>query len=186
MEQPAERLLGRMERRLRAPGCALCGLVAPTRIELQVPPERKRLWSPELRVEVKQVDGAWHLSGTYGPHPHVWTMFVGVYAGLSFAAFLALIFALAQLTLDEPPRALYLLPALLLLAAGARALAFVGQELAKPQIDELRAFFDETLAQAQAADGAPRRSGVRALRPDEDGRGDYSRLFKSSGRPSGE
>lgn len=175
ISEPAERLLERMERRLRAADCALCGVVTPSRIELQVPPARKHLWSPELRVEVWQDGAACRLTGAYGPHPHVWTMFLAVYAGLSFVAFLALIFVLAEYTLGEPLQALYLLPALVLLAVGARSLAFVGQGLAKPQIEELRAFLDDTIARADAAESAPRRSGVRALKPESEQDGGSSR-----------
>jgi len=162
---PAERLLARLDQQLRAPGCELCGLVTPTRIELQVPPSRKHLWSPELRVEVQAEDTGCRLSGSYGPHPHVWTMFMGIYAALTFAAFLALIFALAQWTLGEPLTALYATPLLALLAAGARALGFVGRGLAKSQIDELRAFLDRAIAQLERPDSVPSRSGVRAAVP---------------------
>jgi hypothetical protein len=172
LELGAERLLERLDRRLRTPGCSLCGVVTPTRIELQVPLSRKRLWSPELRVEVERAGGGCHLTGTYGPHLHVWTLFVGIYAGLSFFAFLALIFALAQWTLAESPRALFVLPLLVLLALAARSLAFVGQGLAQQQIDELRAFLDQTIA--DAADQVPRRSGVRALKPTHAERDDSS------------
>jgi len=158
----AEQLLDRIRRRLQSPGCSLCGLVTPTRIELHVPPSRKHLWSPELRIDVQDEGNSCRLVATYGPHPHVWTLFVGVYAVLAFLAFLAFIFALAQWTLQGQLSAIYTLPVLLLLAAGARSLAFVGQGLGKDQIDELRAFVDELIAEGEQPESVPRRSGIRA------------------------
>ena len=160
--ETAEHLLERMGRRLRAPECSLCGLVTPNRIELHVPPSQKHLWSPELRLDVQQVADECRLVGTYAPHPHVWTLFVGVYAVLAFFAFLALIFALAQWTIHGEMSALYALPVLLLLTTGTRSLAFVGQGLGKAQIDELRAFVDEVIREGEQPQSVPRRSGIRA------------------------
>ena len=162
ISETAELLLERAESRLRSPSCSLCGLVSPTRIELHVPPSRKHLWSPELRIDVRQEGEQCRLVGTYGPHPHVWTLFVGVYAVLAFLAFLAVIFAVAQWTLQSEISALYVLLGLLLLAVGARLLAFVGQGLGRDQIVELRAFLDEVIAEGAPQSSAPRRSGVRA------------------------
>ena len=130
-----------------------------------MPPSQKHLWSPELRIDVQQVADECRLVGTYAPHPHVWTLFVGVYAVLAFSAFLALIFVLAQWTIHGEMSALYALPVLLLLATGARSLAFVGQGLGKAQIDELRAFVDEVIREGEQPTSVPRQSGIRAAGP---------------------
>jgi hypothetical protein len=164
---PAQ-LLERVRQELQAPDAPLCGLVTSSRIELHAPPSRQHLWSPELRIEVHPEGTGSMLRGTYGPHPHAWTLFLAVYAGLAIGAFFAGTFALSQWLLHEPLTALYVLPVLLLLAGGAHALALVGQGLSKAQIVELRAFLDERLVELETPVSAPRHSGVRAAKPSDD------------------
>jgi hypothetical protein len=152
--ETAERLLDRMAARLRSKESPLCGVVTPVRIELHVPPSRQHLWSPELRIDVQSASGGCRLVGTYGPHPHVWTLFVGIYAALGFGTFVALTFGLSQWLIGARASALYLLPLLLLGALGLRSLAFFGQDLGHDQMDELRAFLDEVVAEAEAPSSA--------------------------------
>jgi hypothetical protein len=162
VRESSERLLDRTARRLRAPDCPLCGVVAPDRIELHVPPSRQHLWSPELRIDVRGQGDTCRLYGVYGPHPHVWMLFAGVYGALAFGAFVALVFAIAQWTLGQPPSALYALTVLSLLAFLARSLAYVGQGFAGDQMDELAAFLEDLIARGEAAESVPRRSGIRS------------------------
>jgi hypothetical protein len=165
-EEPAELLLGRVSRELRARGCSVCGIATSDRIELHVPSERQHLWSPELRVTVERQGSETRLTGAYGPHPHVWTLYVGIYAGIAFAAFVVAVFGFAQWMMEREPAALYWLPALALLGIGAHAVAFVGQGLGADQMDELSAFLRRIVDQPVDAD-APLHSGVRAKRPSD-------------------
>jgi hypothetical protein len=160
--EPAELLLERAARRLQTRGCSLCGIVTSERIELHVPPARQHLWSPALRIDVRPEADASRLRGIYGPHPHVWMLFAGAYGVLAFGVFVALTFVLAQWTLGQRVSALYALGVLLLLAVGMRFLALLGQGLGTEQMDELRAFLDDVIAEGAAPDSVPRHSGVRA------------------------
>lgn len=101
--------------------------------------------------------------GVYGPHPHVWTLYVGIYAGITFAFFVAAVFAFAQWTMGADVVALYFLPPLVLLGLGVHGLAFVGQGLGAEQMDELRGFLEEVVRERELTD-VPLRSGVRAAR----------------------
>jgi hypothetical protein len=156
-------VLEHVSRHLGVRGCPLCGLVTPERIELHVPPARQHLWSPELRVEVQPTTEGSRLVGTYGPHPHVWTLYVGIYAGIVFAAFVASVFAFAQWTMGDDAFALYALPVLGMLAVLAHTVAYVGQGLGAEQMDELRAFLERVLDE-EVPVSAPLRSGIRATR----------------------
>jgi hypothetical protein len=179
---PPEQLLEHMDRRLRAADCSLCGVVTPSRIELHVPPARQHLWSPELRIEVRAEGTGSRVEGRYGPHPHVWTLFLAVYAGVSISAFFAITFAASQWLLQEPLTALYAVPILVLLAAGVRTLAFVGQGLGKAQLEELRAFLDDVIAESEVPVSAPRHSGIRATNPSEDAQPRDVKEARASGR----
>jgi hypothetical protein len=103
----------------------------------------------------------------YGPHPHVWLTFAAAYGTLAFSAFVALIFATAEWLLGERLNGLYAFALLAVFTALVRSLAFVGQGLGGPQMDELYAFLEGVLAQSAPGDSVPRHSGVRsALEPD--------------------
>jgi hypothetical protein len=140
----------------------VCGIVAADRVELHVPPERQRLWSPELRVDVETEGEGCRLRGTYGPHPHVWMLFAAIYGLLGCAALVAGVFAMAEWTLGRGVSSLYAFPVLVLLVLAVRSLAFFGQGLGGEQMDELRGFLEEVLEQGADPKSVPRRSGIVA------------------------
>jgi hypothetical protein len=139
-------VLERLHSRLRSRDCPLKGYVAEERAVLHVPPSRQHLWSAELRLDVKgRDDGGAVVEGMYAPHPHVWITYVIVLAAVVVGVTVALVFALAQWSMNERPVALYALVPLLVLGAVTYGLAFVGQGFATEEMDELRAFLDEAL-----------------------------------------
>jgi hypothetical protein len=160
-EEPASLILDRVSLRLRARDCPLCGGVAEDRVTLYVPPARQQLWSPELRVDVIRQGDETVLQGMYAPHPHVWITYVALLAFTVVGLTAATTFALAEWSMNQRPVALYALLPLLALGTTAYALAFVGQGFAGDQMDELRAFLDETLEAA-----APLPSHIRNLAPE--------------------
>jgi hypothetical protein len=154
-------VLDRVSKRLRSGSCPLCGVVAEGRAELYVPPARQRLWSPELRVEVRDGERGSVLEGRYAPHPHVWMAYAAILAVTAIAATAALTFALAEWMMREPMVALYALLPLALVGGGTYTLAFVGQRLATSEMDELRAFLDDVVRSS-----VPLPSGVRSRVPE--------------------
>ncbi|HVU00463.1 MAG TPA: hypothetical protein VHE30_01880 [Polyangiaceae bacterium] len=156
----------RVEEMLRSEGRRLCGLSFDGRIELHVPPERRHLWSPELRVDVIRTEHGSRLGGAYGPHPHVWSAYVALYALLGMGAFVAGTFGFAEWAIRERPVALYALVPALLGAVGLYALSLLGQSLAAEQMDELRDALVAELVRPRTT--APPRSGVRARVPGQE------------------
>lgn len=161
LEEAAGVLLDRISFRLRSGDCSLCGFVAEDRFALYVPPARQRLWSAELRVDVVRRGDDTVLECQYAPHPHVWVTYAITVAAVIIGATVALVFALAELSMHQPPVALYALGPLLVLALALYAGAFIGQGFAVDEMDELRQFLTEAL-QSHAA--LP--SHIRNLRPD--------------------
>jgi len=155
-DEDMDALLERVSRRLRSKDCPLCGIASDGRIELYVPPVRQRLWSPELRVDVRRTAHGALLRGTYGPHPHVWMAYAALLVLSAVSAIAAVTFALAQWSMHQPVSAVYALPPIMLVFALTYRLAFVGQGLATGEMDELRAFLDEAVFAS-----APIASGVR-------------------------
>ncbi len=130
----------------------MCGITADGRIELHVPDARQHLWSPQLIVDLHAMDGHTCLRARFGPHPHVWTLYVAIGAATVFGCLVGLSFAAAQHTMDQSPTALWSLPAGALLLAALYLVSVAGRRLGASQMAELRSFVEATLADASNAD----------------------------------
>jgi hypothetical protein len=104
------------------------------------------LWSPQLRLELSEVDDHTDIHARFSPHPHVWTLYVMIHAVGAFGTLGAGVFGLSQHLAGQSPWALWALPIAPVLAALVWTLAFVGQALGAEQMYMLRRFVDEALA----------------------------------------
>ena len=141
---PSE-VLERFEAALKEPGCPVEGQLVVGHVELFVPAGERHFWSPWLPLEVRtEVDGT-HVRGRFGPHPHVWTGFMAVYAVLAFAGLISCMYGWAQLLLDGPGYALLGVPASAALAAFVYGAEWIGKGLGTEQMFVLRDFVVATL-----------------------------------------
>ena len=138
---------------------SVTGVAIDGRIELTIPRAQQHLWSPQLTVDVEARDEGSLLRARFGPHPHVWTMYVLLYALLGLAAVLVLIFALAEWIIDKTSWPLWIAPGLGVLAALVYGASFVGQGLGYEQMHMLRTLLTRTL---QAKSVRPPPSGAPA------------------------
>lgn len=142
---PPEQVVDRFARALGEAGCPVAGAVLSGHVDLYVREDDQHFWSPWLSIEVRrEVDGT-HVRGRFGPHPHVWTMFVAIYAVLGFGGVIALMYGLAQLTMGDPAWALLGLPAAGALAAFVLGAEFIGKGLGSEQMWVIRDFVVRTL-----------------------------------------
>lgn len=133
-------------------GSDLLGAPVGESFELAIPTARRHTWSPHLRLwlddeppEEGADDGRRELVGRFGPHPHIWTLYVAIYAHLLMIAGGATIWGVSQWLAGEPMVALYVVP-LSVMAIGVTYLsAFYGQALGATQMEELRAFVLDAL-----------------------------------------
>lgn len=138
------------------------GDLEPGHCVLRIPEARRSLWSPELDLTFEALEAARgvRVRCLFAPRPPVWTGFAFLYAALACAALAGLLYALAQLTLGEPPLALAVSAGALAAIGGVYAASFVGQGLAAAQMYELRRALDVGLgraeARARAAAASPR------------------------------
>ena len=114
------------------------GLALPHRIEMAFTSEEQHLWSPQLIADVRIEGEKTRLSVRFGPHPHVWGMYLAGHFVLGTLALIALCYGFAQLTLGESPTALLVLPAALVLLGLLYGASFVGQGLGFDQMVRLR------------------------------------------------
>lgn len=104
------------------------------------------MWSPQLRLELHEVEGRTDIHARFSPHPHVWTLYLAIHAFGAFGTLGAGVFGLSQYLAGASPWALWALPISPVLAALVWALAFVGQGLGAEQMYELRRFVEDALA----------------------------------------
>ncbi len=125
---------------------SLRGMVLPYgRVEITVAPSEQRAWSPQLVADVEDSESGCTVHARFGPHPHVWTLYVILYGVSSMIALACLVYGGAQLTLGVSPWALWLTPVAALLAGLVYGAAYVGQGLGAEQMYRLRAFLEHQL-----------------------------------------
>lgn len=147
---PAEDVMRHFGDWLRSGSCPVCGLSTEERIELYLPNERQHLWSPQLIVEMEAQGSSTRLKGRFGPHPYVWALVVAIAVILAFANLIALCVALAQLIMQQAPSAAMSVPVTAMLVLAWYGVARAGRGLGGDQVEELRRFFEATLATASA------------------------------------
>lgn len=126
------------------------------KVELVLSEERVRFWSPQLSALVKEsASGGSHLEARFGPHPHVWGLFLYGYGTGIMLTCAALLFGLVQLFLDMTPWGLWVTPLALMITALTYGAAYVGQGLGAGQMHDLRAFLDRAIARLGAEERRP-------------------------------
>ncbi|MDF1801093.1 MAG: hypothetical protein P1V81_18140 [Planctomycetota bacterium] len=127
------------------------------KVELTLVQERVRIWSPQLSALVTSAEGGSLVKARFGPHPHVWGLFLAGYATGIMLSCATLLLGTVQLLLDMTPWALWLTPAALLLTGLTYGAAYVGQGLGAGQMHDLRNFLDGALEplRDRAAPGEP-------------------------------
>lgn len=138
-------ILRTIERQVGDPNCLFTGQVYDRHGVLRVPQERSTLLSPLLDLELLDEDGATVLHGRFTPEPNVWTGFMAVFAILGLSGFAFVMYGFAQMTVGDPPWALWGGPVSLALIAFVYGAAFIGQGLTVDEIYGLRAVVDRAL-----------------------------------------
>ncbi len=134
-----------LARALADPESGVEGIAGRASAQVNIPDDEADYWSPELQIQIDEVDGRARLRGRIGPHPHVWMLFMGLHLLVAFAGLAGLMFGLAQLVMGVSPWALWAVPAAVLLSAFVAGAAFIGQGLGTAHVYRLRAFVDQAL-----------------------------------------
>ena len=138
-------LTGKLRTELERQDALFDGKVLKEFAVLRILAKDQHYWSPELSLQLEQLEDRTLVRGLFGPRPAVWTMFAGFYAFTIFLSLIALLYGLSQWSLNMEPYGLWLLPVPLVLLVSAYATALVGQRLGHEQMQELHRFVDQTL-----------------------------------------
>ena len=157
--------IARLAAGLDALECGCVGGSSSEHVSLHVCEAERRLFSPTLDLEVRDsTAGGAELSGHFGPHPHVWTLYMALYAVLFILSVCGGVYGLSQWMLGLAPTAWLAIPLAVVLSALLYASAFVGQRMAAHQMAVLESFLQQHLelssleraTEPLAAPGAPR------------------------------
>lgn len=145
IEGEAERARRQIQRAIAESSWVRGGLVGQ-RLELTVPERERHYWSPHLSVVIEEEeDGQTVLEGRFGPHPHVWTMFIALYAHVGFIGIGGAMYGASQWILGQDPWALWGVPLAAALGLLVYLAAFYGQGLGGEQMYRLRSFVEQAM-----------------------------------------
>jgi hypothetical protein len=114
------------------------GLALTHRVEMAFSQDEQHIWSPQLIADLRVEGSTTRLSVRFGPHPHVWGMYLAGYFMLGTLSLIALSYGFSQLTLGQSPTAFFVLPGAALLFGLLYGASFVGQGLGFDQMVRLR------------------------------------------------
>lgn len=124
----------------------LSGMVLDTgRIELIFSEEKVRFWFPQLIIDVEAEGDGSILRARFGPHPHVWTLYVMLYSTSLAILIGCIMLGISQWMVGSQPWGLYLTPASFILSGLVYGASYVGQGLGSLQMLELRSFVERAL-----------------------------------------
>lgn len=117
------------------------------RIELTLNDEKIRFWSPQLTIdaEADERGSGTVLRARFGPHPHVWTLYLALYATSVALAIGCVMFGVSQWMVGAEPWGLYLTPLAVVLSALVYGASYVGQGLGALQMLELRSLVEQAI-----------------------------------------
>lgn len=115
------------------------------RIELICAEDRVRFWSPQLTVDTEAGERGTVLRARFCPHPHVWTLYLALYATSVAFAIGCIMFGISQWMVGSEPWSLLLTPFSLILSGLVYGASFVGQGLGALQMQELRGFLERAI-----------------------------------------
>lgn len=140
---PPDEVFTALEAALKGPDCHCTGWVQAQAAELHVHQQDAHFFSPMLNLWLEEEDDRVWLKGRFGPHPHVWMLFMAIYLVLGFVGVAGLMYGASQWMLDRTPWALGAAPVAAALAAFVYGAAFIGQGLGAEQTHHLWSVVDD-------------------------------------------
>ena len=137
-------ILAKLKSGLARPDATCRGEVNQGYATLFLPPEEQHYWSPQLSLNMEELEGKSMIRGLYGPRPAVWTMFVFFYAIIAFAIVIIGVIGLSNLSLDKSGAILWAVPLLILIFLTLYIVSYIGQKMARGQMRILHDFFEES------------------------------------------
>jgi len=142
-----QNLISKFEANLKDGNCKYCSKIVDGHIVIDVPVEENKFWSPQLNIEIEQVEeGKTIVKGLFGPKPQVWTLFMFFHFAVAVAFIGFSVMAYVQWTLKSDY--LFALEVVIALPVLWILMYFFGRwgkSTGNKQMDELYKFMMKTL-----------------------------------------
>lgn len=146
-EESQQKLLAKFQGNVKNTACKYCVKVIDGHIVIDIPAEENHFWSPQLNIEIAQIDeNRSVVKGLFGPKPPVWTFFMFIHFAMAFAFIGFSIMAYVKYTLkSDYITALMIAFFLPILWVVMYFLGRLGRKKGHKQMDELYKFMMKTL-----------------------------------------
>lgn len=148
VDLPRDQVIDRLSAALEEQRWPLKGAVSSEHVDLRMNEAERHFWSPWLTLWIEDRGQRSQVRGRFGPHPEVWTLFVGLYAAVVLSSGAITLYGIAQWMIDQPAWGLWAAPVGLVGVLGVWAAAFVGQGLSAAQTVIMRGLVGAVLADA--------------------------------------
>ncbi len=149
LDRPRDEVAAQLSQWVAHAQCPFEGRALGNNLTLTVCDRDRHFWSPWLTLDVRDqpdtASDACLVHGRFNPHPSIWSAVI--FSGLALGAIsgAALTWGLAQLLMDKTPSAWLVIPACFLLAGALYWISHLGQVVADPQMNRIRAGIDQAL-----------------------------------------
>ena len=117
-------------------------------VDLVVDEADRRIWSPQLSIQIEDLDGGSVLRGRFSPRPDLWTFIMFVYFFMAFLMLFGASLGYVQWTMADLPWGLWALPVGLVIITGLHGASQIGQRLGQDQMHQLRSRLDDLVERA--------------------------------------
>ena len=146
-DKSKEEILENFREILKGEDCKYRSKIVDGHIIIDVPKAEDHFWSPQLNIEVENIDGEdTVVRGLFGPKPQVWTLFIFIHFGVAVAFVGFLILWYVRWSLEESTTfPLIMTIALPIFWLILYVLGRIGKKTGHQQMDELHAFMMKIL-----------------------------------------
>lgn len=146
-EESQQKLLAKFQSKVKNADCNYCVKVIDGHIVIDIPAEENHFWSPQLHIEIEQIDeNRSVVKGLFGPKPQVWTFFMFIHFAMAVAFIGFSIIAYVKWSLkSDYTSSLIVTVALPILWVIMYFLGSLGKKRGHNQMDELHRFMMKTL-----------------------------------------
>lgn len=138
-------IIDRIQKKVEDPSTSCKGWAKDGYAVICAPEVDKKIWTPQLNLQIDEIDTGTEVRGMIGPSSSVWTAFAFAFSILGFIAFVSLFWGLSRLSLDYSADILWLVPIALIAIVAVYLLAKIGQQLSRDQVKELKQFVESAL-----------------------------------------
>lgn len=146
-EESQQKLISKFQNNVKNADCNYCVKVIDGHIVIDIPAEENHFWSPQLNIEIEQIDENRSIvKGLFGPKPQVWTFFMFIHFAMAVAFIGFSIIAYVKWSLkSDYTNYLIVTVAIPILWVIMYFLGSLGKKRGHKQMDELHMFMMMTL-----------------------------------------